>query len=95
MEKEISAFITYLHNVKNTSTNTELSYKRDLEKVQHFMAARGIEEAGKVSAQDLSDYVKYLEDNKFAAPLCPEYCLSESFLSFYGTGRNGGGGYLR
>ncbi len=67
MEKEISAFITYLHNVKNTSTNTELSYKRDLEKVQHFMAARGIEEAGKVSAQDLSDYVKYLEDNKFAA----------------------------
>lgn len=67
MEKEISAFITYLHNVKNTSTNTELSYKRDLEKVQHFMAARGIEETNKISAQDLSDYVQYLEDNKFAA----------------------------
>lgn len=67
MEKEISAFITYLHNVKNTSTNTELSYRRDLEKVQHFMASRGIEETGAVSAQDLGDYVKYLEDNKFAA----------------------------
>ena len=66
MEKEISAFITYLHNVKNTSTNTELSYRRDLEKVQHFMASRGIEETGAVSAQDLGDYVKYLEDNKFA-----------------------------
>ena len=37
MEKEIKAFITYLHNVKGTSTNTEMSYKRDLEKVQHFM----------------------------------------------------------
>lgn len=67
MEKEISAFITYLHNVKNTSTNTELSYKRDLEKVQHFMASRGIDKAGAVSVQDLGDYVKYLEDNKFAA----------------------------
>lgn len=67
MDKEISAFITYLHNVKNTSNNTEMSYKRDLEKVEHFMASRGITEAKNVSAQDLSDYVKYLEDNKFAA----------------------------
>lgn len=67
MEKEIKAFITYLHNVKNTSTNTEMSYKRDLEKVQHFMAARGIQEATAISEQDLEDYVKYLEDNKFAA----------------------------
>ena len=67
MEKEINAFITYLHNVKGTSANTEMSYKRDLEKVQHFMESRGIHEASEVSGQDLSDYVKYLEDNKFAA----------------------------
>ena len=67
MEKEINAFITYLHNVKNTSNNTELSYKRDLEKVKQFMASRGIAEAKDVSAKDLSDYVKYLEDNQFAA----------------------------
>ncbi|MCD7725503.1 MAG: site-specific tyrosine recombinase XerD [Clostridiales bacterium] len=67
MEKEISAFILYLHNVKNTSRNTELSYKRDLEKVEHFMAARGITETKDVSDGDLSDYVKYLEDNHFAA----------------------------
>lgn len=67
MEKEISAFITYLHNVKNTSGNTEMSYKRDLEKVQHFMEGRGIKETKAVTAQDLADYVKYLEDNKFAA----------------------------
>lgn len=67
MEKEISAFITYLHNVKNTSGNTEMSYRRDLEKVQHFMEGRGIKETKAVTAQDLSDYVKYLEENKFAA----------------------------
>ena len=67
MEKEINAFITYLHNVKNSSNNTELSYKRDLEKVKQFMASRSIVEAKDVSAKDLSDYVKYLEDNQFAA----------------------------
>ena len=67
MEKEIGAFITYLHNVKNTSGNTEMSYRRDLEKVLHFMASRGIQEVKDVTAQDLMDYVKYLEDNKFAA----------------------------
>lgn len=67
MEKEINTFISYLHNVKGTSANTEMSYKRDLEKVQHFMESRGIHEASEVSAQDLTDYVKYLEDNKFAA----------------------------
>ncbi|MCH5263866.1 MAG: site-specific tyrosine recombinase XerD [Lachnospiraceae bacterium] len=67
MEQEIKAFITYLHNVKGTSANTEMSYKRDLEKVQHFMASRGISKTADISRQDLEDYVKYLEDNKFAA----------------------------
>lgn len=67
MEKEISAFIAYLHNVKNTSNNTEMSYKRDLEKVLHFMVSRGKQEIKDVTAQDLIDYVKYLEESKFAA----------------------------
>ena len=67
MEQEIKAFIAYLHNVKDTSANTEMSYKRDLEKVQHFMASRGIGKTADISRQDLEDYVKYLEDNKFAA----------------------------
>jgi integrase/recombinase XerD len=67
MEKEISAFVTYLHNIKHTSNNTELSYKRDLAKVEHFMASRGITEVDSITKQDLIDYVKYLEDNHFAA----------------------------
>ena len=67
MEKEINAFISYLHNVKGTSSNTEMSYKRDLEKVQHFMESHGIRETAEISADDLEEYVQYLEDNKFAA----------------------------
>ncbi len=67
MEKEINAFVAYLHNVKGTSANTEMSYKRDLAKVQHFMSARGIERAADMTEKDLEDYVKDLEEHKFAA----------------------------
>ena len=67
MEKEITTFITYLHNVKNTSINTEMSYRRDLDKVRQFKESRAIHEVSNVSSQDLKDYVAYLEGNQFAA----------------------------
>lgn len=67
MEKEITAFISYLHNVRNTSENTEMSYRRDLDKVRKFMESRGTREVYAISSQDLKDYVSYLEDSKFAA----------------------------
>lgn len=44
-----------------------MSYRRDLQKVQHFMASRAVMEVSGVTAEDLNDYVKYLEDHKFAA----------------------------
>ena len=37
MEKEIQEFISYLHEVKKTSNNTEISYQRDLLKMARFM----------------------------------------------------------
>ena len=37
METEIQQFIIYLHNIKNTSTNTELSYQRDLLKIAPYI----------------------------------------------------------
>ena len=67
MEKQINAFISYLHNVKKTSNNTEMSYKRDLNKLNKFLAERGICEVSKVTREDLSSYVLYLEENQFAA----------------------------
>lgn len=66
MEKQIEAFISYLHNVKKTSNNTEMSYKRDLEKFCHFMGAEGITNVQDITAGNLNDYMKYLEDNHFA-----------------------------
>lgn len=67
MEKAIVSFILYLHNVKKTSNNTEMSYRRDLEKVRRFMEEKGIHEVSEVSAEDLKAYVSYLEELNFKA----------------------------
>lgn len=67
MEKQINEFISYLHNVKKTSQNTEMSYKRDLNKLNKFLAERNICDVGKVTRKDLEEYVLYLEKNQFAA----------------------------
>ena len=67
MEKEIDSFIIYLHNVKRTSENTEMSYRRDLLKVQHYMEEQGISDVKKISATNLNSYVLYLEKNQFSA----------------------------
>ncbi len=67
MGNHIDAFILYLHNMKKTSDNTELSYKRDLYKVQVYMEDRGISGVEKITKEDLSGYVKNLEEQKFAA----------------------------
>ena len=67
MEREVQEYISYLHNVKHTSNNTEMSYKRDLLKVCHFMQERGIKSATAVKEQDLKAYIHVLEEQKLAA----------------------------
>lgn len=67
MEREVQEYISYLHNVKHTSNNTEMSYKRDLLKVCHFMQERGINSATAVKEQDLKAYIRVLEEQKLAA----------------------------
>ena len=67
MERGVQEYISYLHNVKHTSNNTEMSYKRDLLKVCHFMQERGINSATAVKEQDLKAYIHVLEEQKLAA----------------------------
>lgn len=67
MEQAINSFITYLHNVKKTSNNTELSYRRDLAKVRSFMEEQGIGSVSKITMTNLNSYVLYLEKNQFSA----------------------------
>ena len=67
MEQEINSFISYLHNIKKTSNNTELSYKRDLAKLCQYLEDRGITDVKDITADMLDSYIVYLEENHFAA----------------------------
>ena len=67
MENEINAFMIYLHNIKKTSENTVMSYRRDLVKVKNYLEEQGIEDVRKITSTNLNSYILYLEKNKFSA----------------------------
>ncbi|HKM04649.1 MAG TPA: site-specific tyrosine recombinase XerD [Lachnospiraceae bacterium] len=83
MQKEIDGFISYLHNVKKTSNNTELSYKRDLNKVQHYMEEFGILSIHNLTALNLTSYILFLEKNQFAAATISRNIASIKALFHY------------
>lgn len=67
MEEEIKVFIRYLHDVKKTSKNTELSYQRDLTKMSRYVyLVNGVSSASEVTAEMLEHYLGYL-NRKFKA----------------------------
>ncbi len=65
MQKEIDSFISYLHNVKKTSTNTELSYQRDLKKLRIFLETGKISSVQDITEDSLKDYVRYMTEENF------------------------------
>lgn len=67
MENHIDSFILYLHNMKKTSENTKMSYRRDLHKVQFFMENKGISDVKDITKDDLHEYIKELEKQNFKA----------------------------
>ncbi len=67
MKNAIREFITYLHNIKQTSNNTEISYERDLNKMAAYLERQGVYNPLKVTETDLNGYLSYLRRNKFAA----------------------------
>lgn len=67
MEKFINDFIEYLHNEKNTSGNTEVSYQRDLKKMAAYFEKKGILHADEVTESDLKGYISEMRSADFAA----------------------------
>ena len=65
MQREIDSFISYLHNVKKTSSNTELSYQRDLKKLRAYFEAKGINSVRDISERDLEAYIGMMTDENF------------------------------
>lgn len=66
MEQAVEQFITYLHNVKKTSANTELSYRRDLKKVILFLRSKGLTGLVDVKEENLEEYVASMKEQHFA-----------------------------
>lgn len=68
METAIQEFISYLHNTKKTSGNTEVSYERDLKKMAQYLAKeQQVETVVQVTETNLNSYMLYLERSHFAA----------------------------
>ena len=64
MEQAILTFINYIHRIKGTSENTEVSYRRDLTKLADYLTAEaGISDWSLVTATDLNSYMLYMEKN--------------------------------
>ena len=61
MRVEIDKFISHLHEVKKTSENTRVSYKRDLYKMSDFFQRQGIIEVEKINSTNLNSYMLHLE----------------------------------
>lgn len=62
MTQDIQEFIQYLHQEKHTSANTEVSYARDLKKMNEYFMTQGIYHAGEVTATSLNSYILFLEE---------------------------------
>lgn len=63
MINAIQEYIDYLHNVKKTSYNTEISYERDLRKAANYFGEQEITDFTQVTETNLNSYVLHLEKN--------------------------------
>ena len=68
MEEAIQKFIKYCHKIKKSSENTEVSYRRDLEKLKAYLTENcRIEAWSAVTSTHLNSYILSLEEQKYAA----------------------------
>lgn len=62
MEKEIAAFIAYMHEYRQTTENTESAYARDLKKLTDYMDAQEITAFEQVDTELLQAYIRKMEE---------------------------------
>ena len=68
MKCEIQEFIDYLHKTRGTSKNTEVSYERDLKKLEKYLTEGGFETAEQITSTVLNSYVLYMERKNLQYP---------------------------
>ena len=61
MKRESDAFISYMHEKRETSANTEAAYTRDLRKLMEYVQQQDLTSFTQVNAGHLQAYVRELE----------------------------------
>ena len=67
MTNEIQEFMTYLHDDKKSSANTEASYRRDLQKAAAFFEQQKITDVREITSTNIRSYLLYLEKQNFSS----------------------------
>lgn len=84
MLQEIQIFIQYMHEEKQASGNTEVSYERDLKKMDQFLAAQGVNTLSSVTETDLNSFILCLEqEGKKPATISRSIASMKAFYKFY------------
>ncbi|MCQ2510288.1 MAG: site-specific tyrosine recombinase XerD [Lachnospiraceae bacterium] len=66
MINAIQEYVSYLHDVKGTSKNTEAAYARDLKRAADYFAQMHITDPAKITATNLNSYMLYLEKEQLS-----------------------------
>ena len=66
MADAIQDYVDYLHNVKQVSHNTEISYKQDLKMAAGYFEENDIKDPLAATATNLNSYMIYLEKEGFS-----------------------------
>ena len=83
MTEDIQEFVIYLRDVKKTSKNTEISYRRDLMQMEEYLKGQGIADADKVTKTSLNSYILYLEKNgKATTTISRELAAIKAFFHY-------------
>lgn len=62
MNLDIQRFMDYLHEVKKTSKNTEVSYERDLKKLKEYLWEQNVSDVEGITEEHLLDYMNQLKE---------------------------------
>lgn len=85
MTQDIQNFIQYLHKEKQTSVNTEVSYARDLKKMNQYLSAQGVSSVQEVTATVLNSYILFLEkEGRKPATISRSIASMKAFYHYLG-----------
>ena len=83
MSNTIQEYITYLHDFRKISHNTEVSYKRDLKKAAEYFEEQNVPDITKATETNLNSYLLYLErDHMSPATVSRNIASLRSFYQY-------------